>query len=361
MTFTLLEPLEQDSPEWHEQRTHSLGASEVAAVLGLSPWQTPLSVWRTKQGIPNEIPEDLAFFGHQLEEPIANWISWKHPEVGQIDVGFGARSVEHPWLTATPDRSVGSLDTVGRTDDGAMIYTAQPNFRCIELKTSSAYSKDKWADGVPDYYRVQVIVQMGVTGARKAHLAVLHGGNSPELYDVEWDADVWEQIVRLTDEWWQTYVVGGVQPEPSTMVELEESKQNTGNMIDGDERLLTAWYLDGLERSAYKEADEQIDAVKRAYKELMAKTGADGLTYQGTPLYTFKRTKDRLSFDMKAFEQDHPDLVQQYTRTVPGSLRFLRKSVAEFEETPPAEWEPGKKVVDVLAEYDDLTIWRNGK
>lgn len=361
MTFILLDNHPQDSPEWHEQRLHSLGASEVAAVLGLSPWQTPLSVWRTKQGVPNEINENLAFFGHQLEEPITNWIRWKHPEVGDIDDGFGARSVEYPWLTATPDRSVGSLEKVDRKPTGEAVWTTQRNFRVIELKTSSAWGRDKWAEGVPDYYRVQVIVQMGVTDARRAHLAVLHGGNDPEIYTVEWDQGVWDQIVEITREWWDTHIRKGVQPEPSTMVELEESKQNTGNMIDGDERLLTAWYLDGLERSAYKEADEQIDAVKRAYKELMAKTGADGLTYQGTPLYTFKRTKDRLSFDMKAFEQDHPELVEKYTRMVPGSLRFLRKSVEEFEADPPEGWEPGKRAVDVLAEYDELTIWRGGK
>lgn len=361
MTFTLLEEYEVDSPEWHEARRSSLGASEVAAILGLSPWQTPLSVWRVKQGVPNEIDESLSFFGRALEEPITKWIQWKHPEVGNIDDGFGARSVEHPWLTATPDRSVGRFERVDRAEDGSTIWTVPDNFKVVELKTSSAFSRDKWAEGVPDYYRVQVITQMGVTGARRGYLAVLHGGNSPELHRVDFDADVWEQIVRLTGEWWQTHIVGGVQPEPSTMVELEESKSNTGNMIDGDERLLTAWYLDGLERSAYKEADEQIEAVKAAYKELLAKTGADGLTYQGKPLYTWKRSKDTLTFDRKAFEQDHPELVEKYTRVIPGSLRFLRKSVAEFEADPPATWEPGIRAVDVLSEYDDLTIWRNKK
>lgn len=143
------------------------------------------------------------------------------------------------------------------------------------------------------------------------------------------------------------------------MSELEADKANTGRMVDGDERLLMAWYLDGLERSTFKAAEQRIEAVKAAYKELLSKVGADGLTYRGKPLYTWKRSKDVLSFDRAAFEADHPELVQKYTRIIPGSLRFLRKPVKEFETDPPAGWEPGKTVADVLAEYGELSQWKD--
>lgn len=342
MTYTILEEFKQDSPEWHEARRDSLGASEVAAVLGLSPWQTPLSVYRTKMGVPNEIPENLAYFGHALEAPIAQWIRDKHPEVGPVKAGISVRSTEYPWLTATPDRLADQV--------GLLIP--------IELKTSSAFSKSSWADGVPDYYRIQSIVQQGILGAPHGWLAVLHGGNDPELHRIPFDAEVWEQIVTITKEWWFTHVIGQVEPDPSSMSEMESAKANTGKTVDGDERLLTAWYLDGLERSAYKSAEEQIEAVKAAYKELLSTVGADELTYEGKPLYSWKRSKDVLAFDRAAFERDHPELVQKYTRLVPGSLRFLRKTVKEFQDNPPASWEAGMTVTDVLAQYGELSEWR---
>ena len=342
MSYELLPEFVQDSPEWHEARTHFLGASEVAAILGLSPWQTALSVYRTKRGVPNEIPENLAYFGHALETPIAQWIRDRHPEVGPVKDGISIRSIEYPWLSATPDRL---------TDDQGWLIP-------IELKTSSAFSTRAWADGVPDYYRIQSIVQQGVIGAAYGWLAVLHGGNTPELFRIAFDADVWEQIVRITGEWWETHIVGRVEPDPMSMVEIEAAKTNTGNMIDGDERLLTAWYLDGLERSTYKGAEQQIDAVKAAYKELLSITGADGLTYGGKALYTWKRSKDVPSFDKAQFETDHPELVQKYTRVIRGPLRFLRKTVKEFEENPPQGWEPGKHAADVLAEYGELSAWK---
>lgn len=345
MTYTILPQFEQDSPEWHHARRSGLGASEVATVLGLAPtsWaQTARTVFRSKMGIRHEIPENLAYFGHALEEPIAQWIRDKRPEVGPVLPGIAVRSNEHPWLTASPDRMA--------DDQGLLIP--------IELKTSSAYNISAWDDGVPDYYKIQSIVQQGCLSAPYGWLAVLHGGNTPALYKIPFEAEVWEQIVTITEHWWNDHVVAKSEPEPQSMAEIEADKQNTDSMVEGDERLLMAWYLDGLERAAYKSAEERIEAVKTAYKELLSKVGADGLTYRGKPLYTWKRSKDVLSFDRAQFEADHPELVEKYTRIIPGSLRFLRKTVADFEADPPEGWDPGLTVSEVLATYDELNQWR---
>jgi putative phage-type endonuclease len=346
MTYTLLPDYPQDSPEWHEARRSSLGASEVAAVLGLTPstWNaSPRTVWLAKQGIPNQIDENLAYFGHALEPVVAGWVRDKHPEIGLVTNGISIRSNEYPWLTASPDRMI---DKVG------MLVP-------LEIKSSSAYSRDHWADGVPAYYQIQSIVQQGCLGVDHGYLAVLHGGTSPELYKIPFDPTVWEQVTRLTGDWFEKYVVGEVEPPPATMFEMESEKENTDRMIDGDERLLHTWYLDGLARSAYKDAESDIEIIKTAFKELLSINGADGLTFGGKPLYSWRRSKSVLSFDRNAFERDHPELVERYTRLVPGSMRFLRKTVREFENDPPAGFEPGTSVADVLAAYEELTLWHN--
>lgn len=342
MTYEILEEFPVESPEWHEQRRHTLGASEVAAVLGLSRFQTPLGVYRTKMGAPHEIPENLSYFGRAMEPVMAQWVRDKHPEVGPVLPGFAARNPQCSWLSASPDRV---------TDSAGVLHP-------LELKNSSEWSRKEWDNGVPDYYKIQSLVQQLVLGAHGGHLAVLHGGNRPDLYRVPWDQDAVNQIIELTQAWWLHHVVAQVPPEPSTLGEVEAVQFNSGNGIDGDDRLLMAWYLDGLQRSTYKEAEEGIEAVKAAYKELLSHEHADELRFEGRPLYTWRRSKDAEVFDRERFTSDHPDLAARYSRTVPGSLRFLRKSVKDFEADPPPGWAPGMRVADVLEQYADLTIWK---
>ena len=340
--FEALPTLPQDSTAWHEQRARHIGASDIAAILGLSRHRTAREVYRAKMGAPHTIDENLAFFGHELEEPLARWIGWKHPEVGRIHSGFSARSTAHPIFSAAPDRTVFVGDTIIP----------------IELKTSSAWMKDEWEDGVPDYYYVQSIQQQGVLGAPYGWVAVLHGGNQPEIFKVPFEETVWQQIVEIGEAWWERHVVAQTEPEAHSIDEFTADKVNTGAAIEGDERLLMAWYLDGLARAAYKTESERIEAVKDAYRELLGRAQADEIRYQGRPLYTWKRSKDVVSFDKAAFEHDHPDMVQQYTRVIPGSVRFLRKTVKDLEANPPAGWEPGITVSEVLETYEELHAWK---
>lgn len=342
MSYVILTPA-ANTDEWLRARKQIIGASEVACILGLSKWSTPLGIYNDKLN-PN-ITDDMTEWqewGHRLEDAIATWVAEKQGLTVLASPGL-LRSVEYPWLGATPDRV---------TIDG------EP----VELKTSDRFMTDDWAEGVPDNYRIQVLVQMIVLGARKGYLAVLHGGNRPEFFTIDWDKAVVDQIIAITKDFWQNHVMARVAPEPTTSDELALVHRDSGDALDGDERLLMAWWLDGQERSAYKAAEEKIEAVKAAYKELLHTTNKSTLRFGGKDLYTWKRPKPSTSFDMALFKQEHPDLVKMYTREHPAAPRFLRKDTKalneEFATEPPEGWEPGMTVHDVLAAYDELTIWK---
>lgn len=342
MNYTIMTPT-ANTDEWLRLRKKFIGASEVACILGLSKWSTPLGIYNDKLN-PN-VTDDMTEWqewGHRLEDAIATWVAEKQGLTVLPSPGL-LRSVNYPWLGATPDRV---------TDAG------EP----IELKTSDRFMADEWLDGVPDHYRVQVLVQMIVLGARKGYLAVLHGGNRPEFFTIDWDQAVVDQILSITKDFWQNNVMAKVPPEPITSDELALVHRDSGEALDGDERLLMAWWLDGQERSAYKAAEEKIEAVKAAYKELLHTTNKSTLRFGGKELYTWKRPKPSVSFDMQLFKQEHPDLVKMYTREHPTSPRFLRKDTKalneEFAAEPPPGYEPGMTVHDVLGAYDELTIWK---
>lgn len=60
----------QGSTEWHEFRRNHIGASDAPAIMGTSPWKTPLKLWREKLGLDRETaPNQFMQRGLNLEEP----------------------------------------------------------------------------------------------------------------------------------------------------------------------------------------------------------------------------------------------------------------------------------------------------
>lgn len=299
--YEILPEYPQDSHEWHEARRQGIGASEVAAILGLSAWQTPLDVYRAKMGIPNEIPENLAWFGHALEQPIADWIEAKRrDEVEDVREGFTARSTVWPWLTATPDRT-----TLHATED---IWLP------IELKTSSAYSKNKWRDGVPLYYQAQVQTQLAVLAAPYGWLAVLHGGNDPELYRVDRDDTfITDILVPRTKEFWEDHVLAHVPPEPSTLGEQALVWPTTpDSTVELSETAYEAFQRRNVLLSDIRAQQAEADELQKILGSYVQ--NAETLTYDGRPVATYKTQRGRLTLDHKALAAEHPDIAARYER-----------------------------------------------
>jgi putative phage-type endonuclease len=294
--YELLEEWPQDSDQWHMQRAMSLGASDVAAILGLSDWGTPLSVYMQKKGVRSEIPANLAYFGHKLEPVIAQWIMDEHPEVGDVIHGFSARSEVWPWLAATLDRWAEGA--------GGQVIP-------IELKTSSAFSRDKWADGVPFVYQVQVQAQIAVVGAPFGWLAVLHGGNDPELYRIERDDEfITEHLIPKTRDFWHRHVLADEPPEPTTLAEVADVYPSEPLQIVGSELVIEAAEQRAVILADMAALKEQADAFTLAIAQYMGT--ADTLTRpDGTPVLTYKSQAGRRSVSVTALEKAHPEIAAQ--------------------------------------------------
>lgn len=300
-----------DTPEWFEKRREGLGASDSAAVLGLSPWSTPLDVYRSKMGVDRDFDPMLSWIGHAQEPVIAKWLKSFHPEIGEITSGFAVQSSEWPWLFATPDQVCWELD-----------YTAIP----IELKTSSEFARENWANGVPLYYQVQVQQQIAVLGAPFGWLAVLHGGREFELFKVERDDEFIEQLVRLTGVWWASHVVAKVQPEPSTLGEIAEVyPSDVGTSVEASEVAFETVEQRSVLLADKKIIEEQLKPLELAIAAYMG--AAETLTYQGRPVLTYKSQSGRRSVDLQTLEIDFPEVAQQVIKQ--GSSYKVFRAVKE--------------------------------
>ena len=67
----IIENLIQGSDKWHEFRKSHIGASESAAIIGMSPYQTPFKKWEEKTGRSFGIVENEAMkLGSEMEPKI---------------------------------------------------------------------------------------------------------------------------------------------------------------------------------------------------------------------------------------------------------------------------------------------------
>ena len=143
--------------EWLAARNNGLGASDAAAVLGISPWKSNVNLWREKRGleVPADISENKAVeYGTRAEAPLRELYALDHPEYRVDYTPFKVYADDkHPQLRATLD---GELTEVSNGRRGV-----------LEIKTteiSSATQWSKWDSCIPDYYYSQICHQLMVTG-----------------------------------------------------------------------------------------------------------------------------------------------------------------------------------------------------
>lgn len=148
--------LVQGSEEWHAHRRGLRNASESAAVLGISPWQTPYKLWLVKTGRATTEVTMAMQRGTELE-PLAR-------HAYEVETGH----VMQPLVLQDGEYSA-SLD--GMTLGGELIV----EIKCPVRGRASALWQSVGKGEVPGHYMVQVQHQLMVSGAGQAHLWVFDG------------------------------------------------------------------------------------------------------------------------------------------------------------------------------------------
>lgn len=192
-------PADPTDPAWHAARRTFIGASEAAAVLGLSRWDNPIDVWAEKLQLvepkADTIPMSL---GRELEDWIARRWQAANPTAYVHAPRSTVRHPRHPHIAASVDRVIGGADME----------------ELLECKYVGANLVDEWADGPPVYVQVQVQVQMAVTSTRRVHVCALLAGRRPDdpCWVIDRDDDAIATILERLDAWWQRHIVGQERP-----------------------------------------------------------------------------------------------------------------------------------------------------
>lgn len=166
----LIPRLEPGSPEWLRR----MSASKIAAVVGLSPYESRYSLWCRMAGlVPQQVQSAAMSRGHYLEPAIAAWFGDQHPEAS-VEVTGTFQHATQKWMIASPDR---------------LMVTPDGGVELVQCK--SAGDREQWGepgtDDIPVGYRAQVMWEMLVTGVNRCHVAVITSFLEFRAYVVDFD------------------------------------------------------------------------------------------------------------------------------------------------------------------------------
>lgn len=324
-------------------RKCGIGGSDVAAVLGLSPWKTPLDVWNDKLGLSEDKePSEAAYWGTTLEETVAKEFQRRTAMTVQR-VNHQFTDKDNDWMIANIDRAIVNPDIAKRVwpclkQSDLAKYDGRPLTTDIafEAKTANAFAADLWGPSqeleikqnnlktehvIPLYYETQIQWYCGILKLRGMYLAVLIGGSDFRMYWIDARADVFQAIKEKCSTFWHNNVLTKTPPEPIDINDvLKLYGKSNGQSMEAEGDLAVDYGEYSRLAGEIQELKKQQEAVKS--KIAIAMKDNEILTLGGKKVLTYK-TQTRKIFDTEKFKNDSVDEYYRYLKT--SSTRVMRQ------------------------------------
>jgi putative phage-type endonuclease len=301
-----------DRQTWLAERKKGVACSELAAILGVSPWQSEMDVWANKRNLVPDVPDNIIFkTGRELEPLVAR----EYAEMEKVELIEGEliRHASAPLL-GTPDRLVKGMS------------------RGLEIKTvQSPYSADKWGepgtDQVPLFYATQVAGYMAITGFKEWDIAALFVGSEIRVYRVQRDLELEAEILRRVSDWWTRYIINEAEPAIDGSAACanylsQKYQRNTLPLIGANEeveQLLADLF-------AIRDQVKADDAIQTEYENKLKAIIGEAEGIQGIcGRILWKKNKDSQKVDWEAVARElnsPPALIEQHTTVKPGPRVF---------------------------------------
>jgi putative phage-type endonuclease len=257
---------------WLAARKSGIGASESAALFGLSPFQSRLSLWLVKTGrVPDWEPTGDAAerleWGQVLEAPIAEVYQRRTGrKLWRFSSYCIAQDRDLTCMFATPDGFI--IEAPDRAARG------QPAEGTVQIKnTANVFDPDGWSAGVPMYVQVQVQHELAVTGRDYATVATLAMGNKLLHWDIERNDAFIAELRTQVEMFWES-VLSGRQPDadghPRTLEALKRMHpKDNGCVVDLPSEAAFAWQDLQDAKAIIKTNLKKADQAEAKLRQLM--------------------------------------------------------------------------------------------
>lgn len=286
----------------------TLGASQVAAALGYSPFATPLEVYQRLRG---EAPPQPANIRMAMGLALENLV------LAEAERALAAKIVNRQQRVTTA-----KFAYLHATIDGEISPLVG-----IEAKTTSNHADwgEDGTDEVPPHYRLQVQTQALLKGWVEVYIPVLFLSTAEfAIYRVPADPGMQMDIIA-DSEAFMARVRDGRPPDPVTRDDLARRwPRDNGATVTADSAVIEACERLRTIRAEMKPLEDEESDLKAALKMAIgeAATLADA---DGRVLATWRKAADGKALDAKRLQDEQPEIWRAYQAVKPGTRRMLLK------------------------------------
>jgi len=293
-----------------KDRRLGVGGSDIAAILGISKWATPLDIYLEK--LSTEEPEDdlgnpFTEWGNRLEPVIIK----KFEDLTNIQCATDMDTFihpEYPYMRANIDGKLIGEDAI------------------LECKTAGQFAGKEWsdlgADNIPEPYLLQCAFYAEVVGCARVYIAVLIGGNDFRVYHYDRNPALGKLILAKVTDFWENNVLKEIPPMPvnyNDALKLWRTTETDELKLATDEILKTLKELRSL-KTDKRNIEAQLNLKQMELYNFM-QTAQQINSHAGDVLVTWK-TQSINKFDAARFKVEHPELYALYIKTMQS--RVLR-------------------------------------
>lgn len=296
-----------------------LGGYDASAILGVSKYGTPLSVWleKTGQSPANKEPNLAMELGLYLEP----FVLAKAEQELKTVITNRQDFVIHP----DHDFICGHIDGLCVIDRDLVL---------IDAKTTSAYNKHNFGDDLdPTNSALWQIYHYFscLPSVKYAYVVALIGNTDLRFIKIERNQNVIDELVKLEADFWNIYVVNGTPP-PAEKLTADDAKNVISLFPVVDEDYIETDDLTVISMlSDLSEIKSMLKTYGAKEKELQVKLGfylgGHAGCNAGKYSYTWKdQTTNRVSTDL--LKAKYPDIAKELT-TITTSRVFRLKENKE--------------------------------
>lgn len=314
------------------KRPFGIGGSDVAAILGLSPYKSAVELWSELVSRQPSQQRDMLHlrFGQFAESFVASEYE-RQTCLTTISRPGTIFHRQHGYMFGHVDRFV----LQGKEGQAVDVRETKADdldpLRVLECKTASAFSRSGWGepgtDRVPAQYLVQCAWYMALTGCEEADLAALIGNSELRVYSIRRDRQLEALILLQAQRFWCDHVLAQCPPDPASPADaaLLFPKDAPGTLAEATPAVLAkVREYAGLSGRLQQMSQE----CERLRTEILAYMGSrERLTHRGRTLATWRCPRPSRRLDAKSLSAAHPEIAREFTHTVIGGRRFLLKEV----------------------------------
>ena len=285
-------------------RKKGIGGSDVASILGVSPFRTALDVYNDKvsRDVVDEPNENMKR-GIRAERYILEEYVERTGETLETNIPTIVNK-EYPFMRANIDARIKGQNVV------------------IEAKSTKA-PMSSWEEGIPEYYKSQVAFYAMLSDAERVDIPVLFSGWKYACFtywrDEAYESRIKEDVVNF----WQEHIAKGIPPHPNSLEELKIAYPIIDETIvkkaDDHIRHVVSEYEEVS--GQVKKLEKEKESLKKTILIYMENAGQLDAGYCKLALTDIVINR----LDTNALKQHNPEIYQNYiNETHSRVLQFMR-------------------------------------